>query len=623
MTATVPGWIIKRLNEWNSIRVRRRSIKSGRMNIPVIAFDTETLDGYCKLICDSSGKYLYFDNIDENNFEKILNFLIQKEYHRSINLFYNIDYDVAAIIKYLNKKDLHQLLRFNNLRYNDSLIHYVPRKIFSIKHNKKWYRFFDLWQFYRSSLDAAVKQYISQEEGKDEIDREKLGTDENYWKENLDKIIKYCIKDARLTAQLGDLLQKKLNELGLSFQNPYSTGTISLRFFAKNFKFPPPSLTEWNKYAYLSYFGGRFEILQRGKIDWVYCYDINSAYPYQIANLIDLNKGKWYRTRTLNEECDIGIYYVLIENMEDDIILPFPFREENGLIFYPQMKNIVHFTTKEELLFALDHYDVDVKIIDGWEFYADEIVYPFKQIEELYKKRNEIKKKDPALQLTLKIIMNSLYGKTAEKRTVLHRTDLEKADDLEVIDNEIVPVKKVLKVGNAFNPVYATLITARTRVALLEEAIKHKEDIVAMFTDSIITTRKFITPSNDLGQWNFECEGECLVIGCGVYTIRDLNKGFIKTRLRGFHIKNDIDLFEICEKNADKNMIAYNYLKSIRPRESLFFKRIFKPDDINRFIEYRKYLYVNMDRKRVWESNLQNFGQLLNDTYLSNPRNVF
>lgn len=621
----IPEWIITRLEEWNKLSQysgRSPKIKSGRMNIPVRAFDTETLDGYVKLIACDDGRYIYLEDLSlhEENLYKILSFLTGKKYRASLNFFYNIDYDVAAIMKYMPAKKLRELAQLGETEIGNYNISYLPKKCLTIRKNKKVWRFFDLWQYYRQSLASAAERYLG-DITKDPMDREKLGTDVNYWEKHKNEIIKYCIKDCQITAKLADILQKKLNDIGISFDKPFSTGTISIRYFARCYDYPKFEPTEWNKYAFLSYYGGRFEVIRKGYFDRVIAQDINSAYPYQISKLISLSNGVWQKTKDLNEDADLGFYKIVVEKWSDHPIQPFSFRDR-GLVYYPKLESTLHFVTQDELFFALDNYDdIEITILDGWTFHAKEISYPFKDIERLYEERKKVKKTDQVMQLVLKIIMNSWYGKNAEKKNILQLADPEEADDF--LFDDFTPVKNSIRPGTIFNPVYASLITARTRVMLLEEAVKHTDNVVAMFTDSLLSTRRIVESSSELGGWSDEGEGEALIIGCGVYTIRDLNKGFVKTRVRGMHLENKIDLIELAKENPDKTKIEFSWKKAIKPKEALNFKRIYTLEDINRFIYYTKHLDAQMDKKRMWYNNPATFGDLLKDSYDSDPLLVF
>jgi len=621
----IPKWIIEKNKEWNELKSSpqpRLTTDSGRMHILVRGFDTETLDGYCRLIACSDGSYIYLNNFDQNNLDQILSFLSKPEYSETLNFFYNIDFDAAAILKYLPVKNLKQLYSLSKTRYKEWTISYVPRKAFTIRKGKSSCKYFDLWQYYRKSLENAVQAYISKDLQKDPIDREKLGTDWKYWQKNLPSIISYCIKDARLTQELGDIMQEKLNALGLSFDSPFSTGTISIRYFSQFYDFPRFKPTEWNRYAYLSYFGGRFEVTQKGYFDNIVVQDIASAYPYQIANLIDINKGEWFKITDLDETADIAFYRVVIDKTTDHSIQPLGFRQ-NGLVFYPEMQNILHYLTQDELLLALDNYDdIEITVIDGWAFYASEPVYPFEKMREIFEERKKIKESDPILQLVLKIIMNSKYGKAAEKVRKYVKTDFSKADDFVYVD-DYIPVRTTLQPGRIFNPVYASLITSRTRVMLVEQALKNPDHVVAMFTDSIFSTKKIVRESSELGGWEVECEGEALIIGSGVYTVRNKNTGLLKTRLRGIHLDYDnIDLFEVAEANKNKTAVELEWKKTIKPKEALLFKNKYSIKNINHMIHYKRELNVRMDKKRKWLKNPVTFSELLARNYESLPLHI-
>ena len=621
----IPTWIVKRLEEWQELTMtskksrRKRKIEKGRFNVPCLAFDTETLDGYCLLLACSDKSYVLFDRIDRSNVYEILNFLTKSKYKKTLNFFYNVDYDVSAIIKYLPAKNVRELMLFNTTEYDDFQLTYVPRKVFAVKKRKTKFYYYDLWQFYHVSLDKAAQLYLGGKH-KDPIDREKLGTSKKYWEENLHDIVKYCIKDCVLTAELAEIMQKKLNAIGLSFDKPYSTGTISIRYASEFYDFPVFKPTQYNLYAYLSYFGGRFEVIQKGYFDYVHVSDINSAYPYQISKLIDVSKGEWIKVSDLDENADVAFYKIVIEKTDDNPIQPFSFRNSGGLVYYPQFKGCLHYTTQDELLFALNNTDTEIKVVDGYAFYAHEIVHPFEKIKEIYEERKRIKNKDQVLQLVLKIIMNSLYGKFAEKTKQIYESDIDNATDFYVNDGKIIPVTQFLKPGRIFNPVYASLITARTRVMLLEQAYKKPDHVVAMFTDSILSTKKFIEESKELGGWDSEGEGEALIVGCGVYTIRNEEK--TKTRLRGIHLTNSIDLIQIAERYPNKREIELSWKKTIKPKEALNFVNKYTLDDINYIINYAKKIDARMDRKRKWYENPETFGQLREKSYISEPLSI-
>ncbi|MEM2660917.1 MAG: DNA polymerase [Nitrososphaeria archaeon] len=608
----VPNWIYKRISEWNSLKDSpRHYVKADKFNIPIRAFDTETLDGVCKLLACSDNNFLLNPTFDD-----ILEFLWK--YRGTLNFFWNIDYDIAAIIKLLPEKKIKQFVAQNFVLYypfEDSLatISYAPRKFLTIAYKRKVVRFFDLWQFYHMSLDSASKRYLG--ESKYEMNREELGNEREYWEKNTQKIIEYCIRDCVLTQKLGELIQSKLNALGISFEFPVSAGSISAKYFSSlNYIRFKPSI--WNFFAYMSYFGGRFEVVERGYFDDIKVYDINSAYPYAIAHLPSL-KGNWYATTELDDNADLGFYAIVVRKSPDLPIQFFPYR--NGVVSYPVLENTLHFCSLDELCYALDlGYEID--ILKGIVFYAKEEDYPYYDtIYKLYDERNRVKD-DVAMKLVLKLLMNSLYGKFAErqkKRKIVE--SVEEADEFAYMGDDIIFFKTYLKPGVYFNPVYAAQITALTRIKLFDYALKY--DAVAMFTDCLFTS-KTMESSDKLGDFKFEAEGEVLLVGSGVYTLRNINKGILKTRTRGTHLEKDIDLIDYAEKNVNARKIKLDWQKAIKPKEAFKQCKKYNLLDINRFIRYEREIDINFDRKRIWLNSPDKLGDLLNHTYESLPLEV-
>ena len=158
----------KRKKQFKSLAENRsRKIRTDDKDRQIFAFDTETIDGYCKLIACSDSSFKFVNSLDE-----ILVFLTKVKYSQSVNFFWNIDYDFFAIIKYLPPELLRLFYQFKFIRYGDYEIKWIPKKAFEIKKNKRTYRFFDLWQFYRMSLNKASQKYLN--DSKIEIDIENV-----------------------------------------------------------------------------------------------------------------------------------------------------------------------------------------------------------------------------------------------------------------------------------------------------------------------------------------------------------------------------------------------------------------------------------------------------------------
>ena len=89
------------LNNGLKIKNRRQFIKRKYKCENILAFDTETYHGYCKLICCSGGK-----KVLNPTFYQCIKFLFYLANKSNIyRFFYNLDFDFSSILK-LWKSDL-------------------------------------------------------------------------------------------------------------------------------------------------------------------------------------------------------------------------------------------------------------------------------------------------------------------------------------------------------------------------------------------------------------------------------------------------------------------------------------------------------------------------------------
>lgn len=150
---------------------------------------------------------------------------------------------------------------------------------------------------------------------------------------------------------------------------------------------------------------------------------------------------------------------------------PFPFRKNGLLIFSGKFETDV---TLAELQACKNQKWF--KILDSWQFISDSESYPYRDfITKLYLKRLELKKNNDPMQMPIKIILNSIYGKTGQK------------------------IKG--RIGNLFNPVLFAFITGYTRAQLYRFIIENQieREAIAFATDSICVTKKLETNSDRLG----------------------------------------------------------------------------------------------------------------------------
>lgn len=565
--------------------------------------DTETYKGYVRLICDDKGRYKEVDDI-----EQIFQFLTYEGYRNDFNWFWNIKYDFESIIKYLDRDDLITLYTEHKLKHNEFELSYIDRKFFSItnqKRNARFY-FYDMFGFIETSLNKAAKKYFNEEKLHSIIDSTRLNTDLKYWEENRENIIKYCIKDAELTKKIADyfwgLVYKNMNFYP---KRPFSKGKIAEEYFLSKCYIPtindiPKKALE---FAYNSYLGGRFELIQKGYFEKCYTYDIKSAYPKIISECIDYSKGKWkiVRDGKINSDAYSGYYECKIDCMEL-ILSPFT-KKIQGLSVYPNGK-FKQFLTKNEIEFFRDNFDnIEIKILDGVEFFPDEILMPFKEeINRLYEWKE--KEKDPDVKYAVKIFMNAFYGKTIQKSGDANLT------------------------GKVFNPIWATEITSQTRLKLFSLMLQNLDSVIGTSTDSVHSTERLQVPkSPKLGDFALDFDGQGVYVMSDVYYLWNEETKKAKDKIRGFSLSKTKDsdeikfpLTKILNKlTGNKTVYKYETQRPYHLGECLLHTKSRTINDLNIFAKVEKSVNINGDEKRIWDSKFKNGKDCLKRNIQSMP----
>jgi DNA polymerase elongation subunit (family B) len=482
------------------------------------------------------------------------------------------------------------------------------------KNNHNYY-FYDLYNFLDTSLDKASKKFLKDEK-LHVVDANKLNTDLQYWKDN-NKIIKeYCCKDANLTKRLADyfwaLIQSNLDFLP---KMPMSKGKLSEEYFLLRCQIPainviPEKVIET---AYNSFYGGRFELLKRGYYEKVYCYDISSAYPAVIAELPDFLKGEFKKVNEVTEDAYTGFYKCRVSGKEPHFS-PFKLKLKAGLNIYAN-GNYTQWLAKEEIDFYRLHFpNSAISVEFGYEWYPKTVVKPLKEeIERLYAWKE--KETDVDIKYCIKIIMNSLYGKFIQVSGDQNKT------------------------GRLFNPLYASLITAKTRIKILEMALQNPESIISFSTDSVISTEPLSYPKEPkLGDFKFEFFGEGVFVMSDVYNLWNDELKKQKSKLRGFSIASIKDssndevylkdiLATMPEKRFDKKLKVevdnslYEYTTN-RPYhlgECILHHKKHTVKDVNVFGLVEKSIDINGDNKRLWDKDFKNGKAVLKEQHDSLP----
>ena len=500
---------------------------------------------------------------------------------------YNLKYDSGSLISFLPDDNKRELWEKNKTLWYEYTITYVPHKNLAFKRGRNKVEFWDIAQYFEMSLDNAAKKYLG--EGKTEIETKSFTRE--YVRRNFKKLSAYCVHDALLTRRLSEFLKDALNRFGVQVTRLYSGAYLSYTYFKARCRIIDV-WRYWDKYkdvlryACEAYQGGKFEVYARGSFTG-FEYDIVSAYPYEIANLIDIHKSKVIKSKKYIDEAQ----YALIRcRLKIDKESPHPVGIQiRGVNIYP-MGEYYHTLTKNEFDYMIDE-GFDLTILSAFWLVSRVIRYPYrKTVMELYKMKKHYKDKDASLYHVSKVMLNGFYGKFLQ---------LTEKDEC-------------LKAGAGWNPIYGAVITANTRLKMCALQKIAGGACLAVHTDSIITENPIPDKllSGELGGLSLEMSGDGCMIMCGMYDMCD------KTAYRGIEFKKDQSWRDVLSKNRGLSVLQFPQLRVISWRQAAAWGLL---DKINLFENFPKNINLNADIKRTWFKKVK-AGDLLTRLDRSAPR---
>ena len=624
----------------------------------VNGLDTETFSGnvFCISKAGSSGTRTLYDP-DGINANELFKFMTSSDLEGKINVFYNLRFDAGAIIKtLLNQDQIDDQAIFSEVKLSDNWkILRIPGKLFSISagftfngyfKRKRTWSFYDASQFVRGSLDSASRQWLGRKKADEEIEIDKF-SDRDYRVNKQADISYYCEQDSVLVRDLYDKFSDMAEEAGIPAGFPISTGAMAEQYYRTEFD----EKIKWSnkqtaKMGWDSYHGGRFEVIKRGYVGRTVTYDINSAYPYHASELADPYELDWYKTKNVDELRNGEMGFVRAKVTTKDLpIQPFGIKSDKlDKLIFPQLKWTKLTVPQETFIYALDNDMIkDYKILDAYTTIPvppEQLTRPFSFLQDLYRWRKELERDGQQLMANIiKIVINSVYGKTAQIvkqiREINEDYDLKRYEDVfpaqflpERVRYKYGTIIKSYKSGRWFNPILASLITARTRLQLLKfiynNNLEHKTIMLA--TDSLMFEQPVtVNTSDELGGWDEESSGSTYVVGSGVYEIfNDKYADGYKTKARGFSEYEgeggkSLYLSTAGIDDPRNNTLSVAQNRPLTDRELLWSARDYS--SIAGFNHSIRKISANMDDKRRWANDLT-FANLARTSQTSRPLEV-
>jgi hypothetical protein len=497
-------------------------------NRPFIAWDGEgwtDTDGEHRymLLQNSYGESISAPQLST---EECLDFLLATavKYPKHIHVIFGGGYDATHILRDLPLEKRQQLREDGAIHYysrdakgivtNRYTIQYIPHKWLLIT-GRNWamkknvtMKIFDVMTFFQSSFMKALD---SRQIEVPEIIVSGKANRQNFTYHDLEEISEYCQMELELLVVLCNTLRMEFQEAGVYVTQYHGPGAVASAVFKehgiKDHMQRPPLHIE--RAAQHASFCGRFEQFKAGHHEGkVYLYDINSAYPDKIRNLPSLAGSRWERTP--DYDGSLGLWFCSFDNpWGDSDISPFPapWRGKGGVVGFPEHNKGVWLWHHEAKYATEVHY--------GYKLILADESKPFAFVGEMYNKRQEWKALGKGGERALKLALNSLYGKMAQR---IGGNE----------NNGGIPPWHQLE--------WAGMVTSATRAQMWEALSQSPENIIAVETDSVASTVPLdLDIGTDLGQWGLVEYDWITYVQSGIYFTSDDTHGE-KAKSRGIDV---------------------------------------------------------------------------------------
>jgi hypothetical protein len=433
----------------------------------------------------------------------------------SVVVGFGIGYDVEKILLGLPRAKRREIDRSSSpVWWGDYRIRYWPKKRFEVwrfngKKRTGYCRVDDVLSNFGEGFEGVAKKWLGVEGG---ILTEGKARRGSFTADDLDYIRRYTGEELRLLVEVVRKLKDARLSAGFKSSSLYSPANLSvellLRLRIRRVLTHVPS--EMVDPSYRAFMGGRIEAVAYGSYDGpVWEYDINSAYPWALSVLPNLSKGTW---RPVTKWCGINppaLYHVRWNFPEGRRIYPFAWRSARGGIYYPPKGE--GWVWWPEIATPILNNPECVTVLGGWEFVGRGLKErPFKKIAETYAKRQRMKDAGDPAEFALKLALNSMYGKFAQR------------------------ISATRGKPRFHDIVYAGVITSACR-AKLYNACFDEDSVVTFNTDAAYLTKPaiFATENPDLGEWKGERYDGIQILQSGVFRLK---KGgvWLPSKGRGF-----------------------------------------------------------------------------------------
>jgi hypothetical protein len=442
----------------------------------------------------------------------------------AIHVGFALNYDFNMIASGMHSSNLRKLYKHGQLYYRNGerrwLIKHIPSKFIQIteyypnyhpRHNNTarcTVKIFDIFTFFMTSFVKAAEAMLGKDTPGMDVVREGKAARNDFTYEEMDYVKRYWTAEIEMVRQVAEELRRRLYGAGLIVKEWYGPGALAsykMKECGIREHAMAESKEEVRKAARYAYAGGRFELFKTGRmVGPVHSLDIRSAYPFAISQLPSLQHGSWHYVEKPATIKRFGVYHVRLDRggggSFDKNPGPLFHRDSKSNITFPWLTEGWYWSPEAHLVSGAH----GVSITEGWEF-VDHGERPFAWVEDVYDIRREWKAVHNSSEYALKILLNSMYGKMAQR--VGYNPEKGRLPRFHQLE-------------------WAGWVTSYTRAKLfgIMQQIEWPK-LLAVETDGLYTTQDPATLTGldvgvNLGQWEQDAYDEVIYIQSGLAWMR-------------------------------------------------------------------------------------------------------
>ena len=373
----------------------------------------------------------------------------------------------------------------------------------------------DVFGYFQCPFVKAVAEWLGEDHPDLQFVREMKAKRGEFEIEDISTLIEYNRAELRMLTALMGKVREAVSGLGIRLRRWDGAGSIAGMMLERARVKPhigPPLIDRVQNAARCAYFGGRVECCQIGSTGLpVWRADMNSAFPWAVAELPSLGSGEWKSEGGEGplHKTDFSLCRVSWE-FPDAPWYPFLYRIGRR-VFAPRCGEGWHFASEcKSAISWCARFGGMISFHERLSHVNVERTRPFSFVHSHYDRRRNTE--SDGERKIIKLGLNAIWGKLSQQKG--WRTDLGE-----------------LETPPYHNFALAGYVTALVHARLIDLALQDPEAVIAFAVDGLLMSREPVAhQSGELGDWRIERHDGITHVQSGIYWLHD---GAELRKLRG------------------------------------------------------------------------------------------